>query len=169
MNFSIIAAVDQNRGIGINNQLPWRLPSDLKHFNEITVGNKNNAVIMGLNTWKSLPEKFRPLPDRLNIVLSKEPETDLPNGVLNFQSLDDALSFIEGKIEEVFIIGGGMLYASTINHPNCSKLYLTEILQTFSCDSFFPEIPTTFKKTSAGNTLTENEIPFRFTIYEKIF
>ena len=167
MNFSIIAAVDQNRGIGINNQLPWRLPADLKHFNEITVGNKNNAVIMGLNTWKSLPEKFRPLPNRLNIVLSKEKENNLPTDVLNFQSLDDALSFVEKKVAEVFIIGGGMLYASTINHPACSKLYLTEILQTFSCDSFFPEIPTTFKKTIIGEQQTENNIPFRFVVYEK--
>jgi len=168
MNFSIIAAVDQNLGIGINNRLPWHLPSDLKHFNEITTGNKKNAVVMGLNTWKSLPEKFRPLPNRINIILSKNPEMNLPNRVLSFQSLDAALSFIEGKVEEVFIIGGGMLYDSAINHPNCSKLYLTEISQTFACDSFFPEIPAVFKKTSQSPAQTENNISFVFAIYKKI-
>jgi len=178
-NFSIISAIDENRGIGINNQLPWQLKADLKHFSEITVGQKNNAVIMGLNTWKSLPEKYRPLPDRLNVVLSKESISDLPENVLNFQSLDEALKTLEEKkisskggqasgLNEIFIIGGGMLYASTINHPNCNKLYLTEILKTFDCDTFFPEIPSVFKKTQVSDNQEENGIPFRFAVFEKI-
>lgn len=167
--FSIISAIDLARGIGIHNQLPWQLKADLKHFSALTIGNKNNAVIMGLNTWKSLPEKYRPLPDRLNVVLSKEPVYDLPENVLNFQSLDDALKTLEEKkVDEIFIIGGGMLYASTITHPNCNKLYLTEILKTFDCDTFFPEIPTVFKKTQVSDNQEENGIPFRFAVFEKI-
>ena len=167
--FSIISAIDQQLGIGINNQLPWQLKADLKHFSTLTIGQKNNSVIMGLNTWKSLPEKYRPLPDRLNIVLSKEPFLELPNNVLNFQSLDNALKTLEEKkIDEIFIIGGGMLYASTIGHNNCNKLYLTEILKTFNCDTFFPEIPTVFKKTQVSDKQEENSIPFRFAVYEKI-
>jgi len=168
-NFSIISAIDLARGIGINNQLPWNLKDDLKHFSTLTIGQKNNAVIMGLNTWKSLPEKYRPLPDRLNIVLSKEPISDLPDNVFNFQSLDEALKTLESKkVNEIFIIGGGMLYASTIGHQNCNKLYLTEILKTFNCDTFFPEIPAVFKKTQVSGSQEENGIPFRFAVYEKI-
>jgi len=170
MTFSIIAAVDQKLGIGLNNRLPWRLKADLKHFSEITIGHKNNAVIMGLNTWKSLPKKYRPLPDRLNAVLSKEPITDSLNNALNFQSLDAALAELEKKqVEEIFIIGGGMLYASAITHPDCRKLYLTEILKTFDCDTFFPAIPPKFKKIQINDNQEENGIPFRFAVYEKIF
>ena len=168
-NFSIIAAIDLARGIGLNNRLPWRLKADLKHFSEITIGHKNNAVIMGLNTWKSLPEKYRPLPDRLNVVLSKETITNSPNNALNFQSLDAVLAELEKKqLEEIFIIGGGILYASAITHPDCRKLYLTEILDTFNCDTFFPAIPPEFKKTQVNDNQKENGIPFRFAVYEKI-
>ncbi len=166
--FSIIAACDQNRGIGIANRLPWDLKADLKHFSSITIGNKNNAVIMGLNTWKSLPEKYRPLRDRLNVVLSKDKYDDLPAGVLNFQSLDEALTFLEQKnLNEIFVIGGGMLYAFSIVHPKCDKIYLTEVEGTFDCDTFFPEIPGDFKKTVTGELNEESGIKFRFCIYQK--
>ncbi|MFA6305023.1 MAG: dihydrofolate reductase [Patescibacteria group bacterium] len=168
MNFSIIAAADEKLGIGINNRLPWDLKTDLKHFSSITIGNKNNVVIMGLNTWKSLPEKYRPLRDRLNIVLSKEKYDDLPSEVLNFQSLDEALNYLGQKNpEEVFIIGGGMLYAFSITHPACHKIYLTEVEGIFECDAFFPKIPTDFKKIETSEINEENDIKFRFCIYQK--
>ncbi|MDP2586886.1 MAG: dihydrofolate reductase [Candidatus Komeilibacteria bacterium] len=168
MNFSIIAAADEKLGIGINNRLPWDLKADLKHFSAITIGNKNNAVIMGLNTWKSLPEKFRPLRNRLNIVLSKEKYDDLPEGVYNFQSLDEALELLdEIKVDEAFVIGGGMLYAFSITHPSCHKIYLTEVEGVFDCDAFFPPIPEVFKKTTTGELNEENNIKFRFCVYEK--
>ncbi|MCX6785345.1 MAG: dihydrofolate reductase [Candidatus Komeilibacteria bacterium] len=167
-NFSIIAAADQKLGIGINNRLPWNLKADLKHFSTITIGNKNNAVIMGLNTWKSLPEKFRPLKERLNVVLSKEKLLDLPAEVLNFQSLDEALNALERKnVDNVFIIGGAMLYAAAITHPSCQTIYLTEIEGVFKCDTFFPAIPSEFKKIETGELNEENGIKFRFCVYQK--
>lgn len=168
MNFSIIAACDKNLGIGINNRLPWDLKADLKHFSAITIGQKNNAVIMGLNTWLSLPEKYRPLKDRLNVVLSKEKEADLPEGVLNYQSFDQALEELNKKnLDEVFIIGGAMLYATTINHQACEKIYITEILSTFDCDTFFPKIPVEFKKIEESEIKKENGIEFRYTVYQR--
>lgn len=178
MNFSIIAAADEHQGIGINNRLPWDLKADLKHFSQITIGGGNNAVIMGLNTWKSLPIKYRPLRDRLNIVLSKEKYDDLPAGVLNFQSLDEALELLDLKkvsakgghtsgVDEAFVIGGGMLYATSITHPLCDKVYLTEVEGVFNCDTFFPAIPPDFKKTVTGELNQENNIKFRFCVYQK--
>ncbi len=181
MNFSIIVAVDQKLGIGINNQLPWDLKKDLKHFSDISIGNKprttlndkvvrgkKNAVIMGLNTWLSLPEKFRPLKDRLNVVLSLEPVSDLPSEVLNYLSLESALADLEKKgIEEAFIIGGGMLYKYAISQPECNKLYITEIQQTFDCDIFFPKIPDDFKKTEESEIVEEDGIKFKYVVYER--
>ncbi len=170
MNFSIIAAADEKRGIGINNRLPWDLKIDLKHFSDITIGHKNNAVIMGLNTWISLPEKYKPLRNRLNIVLSKKKYDNLPKGVYNFQSLDEALEFLaDTKVDEAFVIGGGMLYAFSIAHPTCNRIYLTEVEGTFDCDTFFPKIPADFKKTATGELNEENNIKFRFCVYQKKF
>lgn len=168
INFSIIAAVDKKMGIGVNNRLPWDLKADLKHFSTITIGSKNNAVIMGLNTWKSLPEKYRPLKNRINVVLSLKPACDLPENALNFQSLDGALEELSKKnLDEIFIIGGGMLYASAISNPACNKIYLTEIEETFNCGTFFPAIPAEFKKTETGRLNEESGIHFRFNIYQK--
>jgi len=168
MYFSIIAAVDQKMGIGINNRLPWDIKADLKHFSDITIGHKNNAVVMGWNTWQSLPKKFRPLKNRLNVVLTKDKNVVLPDNVLNFESFDQALNELEHRnIEEIFIIGGGRLYATTIAHPFCKKIYLTEIQKTFDCDIFFPPIPPVFKKTEESNLQSENDYQFRYVIYEQ--
>ncbi|MDP2705699.1 MAG: dihydrofolate reductase [bacterium] len=167
-NFSIIAAIDKNNGIGKKNGLPWYLKKDMRHFAEITTGDGQNAVIMGSNTWRSLPEKYRPLPRRLNIVLSFEKMTDLPEGVLNFQSLEEALADLKQKnIQEIFVIGGGQIFAAAINHPNCAKLYLTEVAADFDCDIFFPPIPPIFQKTASQKD-EDNGYQLVFAIYEKI-
>jgi len=165
--FSIIAAIDKKNGIGKKNGLPWNLKKDMRHFAEITTGNGQNAVIMGSNTWRSLPEKYRPLPKRLNIILSFEKMANLPANVLNFQSLDEALSALEGKnIGEIFVIGGGQIFTTAINHPACVKLYLTEVGGDFGCDIFFPAIPPIFQKT-ANQKDEDNGYQLNFTIYEK--
>ena len=108
--FSIIVAFDSQYGIGKNGLLPWKLPLDLKHFKEITTAVANpartNAVIMGRKTWESLPQKFCPLPGRVNVVLSKEGKLSLPSEVFCSQSLEDALSRLSSSnIENVFVIG----------------------------------------------------------------
>ncbi|MEK7496519.1 MAG: dihydrofolate reductase [Patescibacteria group bacterium] len=171
MTFSIIAAVDKKLGIGLKNALPWRLKGDMDHFKQITVNtasDKQNAVIMGSNTWASLPEKFRPLPERLNVVLSWQP-LDLPAGVLFGSSLDNALEQLSNRadINEVFVIGGARVYAEAINHPACVKIYLTEIDSVFECDTFFPKLPVEFVKKQESELVKENNINYKFAVYAK--
>lgn len=130
---ALIAAVSQNNCIGIQNQLPWHLPEDLKHFKKITDGH---TVLMGRNTWLSLPPKSRPLPNRRNIVLSYNPIPDLPSAVLCYTNLDEALQ--KHAAEDVYVMGGGMMYAQTIGRAD--KLYITEVHKIIDGDVFFPVI-----------------------------
>ena len=160
MNFSIISALDQNRGIGKSHGLPWPLSADLKHFSETT---KGGTVIMGRKTWDSLPEKYRPLPGRLNIVVSRG-DLALPEGTLLAHSLDEALTLAD-PARKTFVIGGATLYAEAIQHPVCNELILTEIEGTFDCDAFFPEIPSRFHRTEA-NAAEEDGLKFEFVVWK---
>src|ERR1700733_8764651 len=166
--FSIIVAFDSQYGIGKAGQLPWHLPADLKHFKEITstVTNsaKKNAVIMGRKTWDSLPPKFRPLPGRVNMVLSKEGKLNLPSGVLSSSSLENALTQLSSPdIESVFVIGGAQIYAHAMEHPLCQKLYVTHVQGEYGCDAFFPPISRQFIPISASENLKEEGISFQFS------
>ncbi len=175
MSFAIIAAVDRVRGIGKQGGLSWRLPSDLKHFAEITKGVsdpvRQNAVIMGRKTWESLPEKIRPLPGRLNVVVTSATSYKLQaTGLVVVSSLDEALKEVvrpEHHVERAFVMGGGQLYAAAIQHPACERLYLTEVEGEFGCDVFFPEIPEKFVKEKTGEWQEENGIRYRFVEYER--
>ncbi|MFA7314881.1 MAG: dihydrofolate reductase [Candidatus Magasanikbacteria bacterium] len=130
---SLIAAVSSNNCIGKNNALPWDIPEDLKHFKDITDGH---AVLMGQNTWESIPEKFRPLPNRKNIVLTKEKDYKVPGNVDVYNSIDEALEKYKNK--DLFVIGGASIYAQTINKVD--QLFITEVHQFVDGDTFFPEI-----------------------------
>lgn len=162
INFSIISAHDQKRGIGKSNGLPWHLAADLKHFSETT---KGGTVIMGRKTWDSLPEKYRPLPGRQNIVVSRG-ELALPEGTLLAHSLGEAFTLADPN-RKAFVIGGATLYAEAIEHPACNELLLTEIEGIFDCDAFFPELPSGFIKKEESEVQKEGEIFFRFVHYEK--
>lgn len=166
MNFAIISAMDQKRGIGKDNRLPWHISADLKHFASVT--NKG-TVIMGRKTWESIPEKWRPFKERLNIVISRG-EVDLPEGVLLAHSLDEALMLAEktNPIGKAFVIGGASLYAESIGHKLCNELYITEVDGIFDCDAYFPELPAGFKKVEAGEKIEENDIAFSFVLYKRI-
>ena len=130
---SLIAAVARNRAIGKNNQLLWHLPEDMKHFRETTRGK---PVVMGRKTWESLPEKFRPLPGRQNIVVSRDPAYKA-HGADLAGSLEGALA-LAGGAEEVFVIGGEQLYRAAL--PFADRLYLTEVELEPEADAFFPEL-----------------------------
>jgi dihydrofolate reductase len=131
----LIAAVARNGVIGKDNQLPWHLPEDLKHFKELTTGH---AVIMGRKTWESLPERFRPLPGRLNIVVTRNPAYAAP-GATVVTSVEDALKVgAGGTAEKLFVIGGAELYAHAL--PLAQRLELTEIDAEFEGDARFPAI-----------------------------
>lgn len=170
--FIIIAAMDEQNGIGKNNDLPWHLSADLKHFAQTT---KGGTVIMGRKTWESIPEKYRPFSERLNIVLTRNEDYELPQGVLKATSLDAALELAyENKDKqtdpegETFIIGGATLFEEAIQHPNCQTLILTKIVHTFDCDAFFPEVPGHFAQVEAQPFREEEGIEYAFIVMERV-
>jgi dihydrofolate reductase len=172
--FDLIVACDLNRGIGIKNRLPWRLPEDMKYFNTVTTGEHRdsgnatrlNAVIMGRKTWESIPQKFRPLADRLNIVVTSQHDLELPDSVVRCKSLDEALQRAgERQAPATFIIGGSRLYEEAMNHPDCGRLYVTEVFGTFDCDVFFPLYKERFDLISEQPTRAENGIEYSFKVY----
>ena len=167
MNFALIAAMDEARGIGKGGTLPWRLPKDLAYFNKVTMGTGKNAVIMGRATWDSLPAAHRPLPGRVNIVVSRNAELVLPAAVRRASSLEEALTIAKNAhAEKAFVIGGAKVFAEAISHPECSELYITEVHGTFACDTFFPKIdPSRFKKTASSEMHEQNGIKFSFVKY----
>ncbi len=129
---SLIAGISQNNCIGHNGQLPWHIPEDLKHFREVTAGK---TVLMGRKTWESLPEKFRPLPNRTNLIITRQTDYSVPAGVEIYTTIEEAVT---KHPEEVIVIGGAEIYKQTIDQAD--RLYITHINQTVTGDAFFPEI-----------------------------
>lgn len=137
MKVSLIVAMDRERGIGKNNDLMWHLPADMKFFRETTSGH---IVVMGRKNYESIPEKFRPLPNRENVVLSRN-EDFKAEGCLVFHSLQDCLEHYQNETERtVFIIGGGQIYKDALEANAVDEMYITEVNHTFDADTFFPEI-----------------------------
>lgn len=174
--FNIIVAVDAKNGVGKNGQLPWRLPGELRHFKDITTtikdATKQNVVIMGRKTWDSLPEKYRPLPNRLNVVLTRNDQLALPLAVLKFKNLSEALLYVQKnqqqkKIESIFVIGGGEVFAEALQHPQCHKIFLTVIDHDFFCDIFLPKLKSDFKKVSESSIVQEEGLAYRFFEYSR--
>ena len=134
MIISIIAAVAKNRVIGKDNDLVWKLPRDMKYFMDTTSGHH---VIMGRKNYESLPHKFRPLKNRINIVVTRQSGYTAPGTVI-VNSIHDGLDYAENNGEsEVFIIGGGEIYAESMEVV--SRMYITEVKESFEGDTFFPE------------------------------
>ena len=109
----IIVAMSNNGVIGVNNSIPWHVPADMKRFKQVTSGH---VVIMGRNTWESIPERFRPLSGRENIVLSRSKTGSYPEGVEVFDSLPAALESKAGTDKDIFIIGGGQVYLEGLDY-----------------------------------------------------
>jgi dihydrofolate reductase len=130
--FNIIVAFDINRGIGINNRLPWHIPDDLKQFQKLTRGNGKNAVIMGKNTWNSLPVKM--LAGRDNLILSLElvieENTPFNNYIKTFNTLQKLTDFCKkNSYENIWIIGGSQIYNLFLDNKLVDKIYATIINQ----------------------------------------
>jgi dihydrofolate reductase len=154
-HISIIVAIDQNNGIGKNNQLLWHISADLKRFKQITSGH---TVIMGKNTLLSLPGG--PLKDRRNIVISDNP-ADHFDGCETVYSLNEALEKCD-KDRENFVIGGAAVYRQFL--PLAGRLYLTRINRAFDADTFFPEIrPVEWEEISRETPEQEGKNDFTFT------
>ena len=134
---SLIVAMASNRCIGINNELPWRLPEDLKYFKQVTSGK---AIIMGRTTYDSLG---RPLPNRTNIVMTRNAQWEGPIGTRVVHSLEAALALAEAVAvsnyqDEVVVIGGAEIYAQLL--PQVERLYITEVHVEVAGDAYFPTL-----------------------------
>lgn len=158
---ALVAACGRGRVIGIDNRLPWHLPEDMKFFRETTRGK---PVIMGRKTWESLPDAFRPLPGRLNIVVSRNPGYHAP-GAQVVGSLPDAVT-AAGGAEIACVIGGAELYRQAL--PMADRLILTEIDQDYPGDAFFPAF-TADEWTEANRApqMSTTGLPFAFVTYER--
>ena len=157
-HLTIIVATDAERGIGINNSLPWRLPEDMAYFKRTTSGH---PVIMGRKTFDSLK---RPLPNRRNIVISRNPDWR-HEGVESVTSLDAAIRLLDGA--NAFIIGGAQIYAEAL--PLTDRLIITEIGKRFACDTFFPSIDAQQWKEVARERYhsEQNEFDYAFVTYQR--
>lgn len=162
-----MVATDAAMGIGKDGTMPWHLPADLAYFKRITSTappGKMNVVIMGRKTWESIPDRFRPLPGRINIVVSRQTDYELPNGVLLAGSLDLALDLAnKDDVENAFVIGGGQLYKEALSHCDCTGVYITKIAKTFACDTVFPSLPDgKFEGVYASNYMVNDDFSYCF-------
>jgi len=158
----LIAAVARNGVIGRNNQLLWHLPEDMRHFRRVTLGC---PVIMGRKTWDSLPARFRPLPGRRNVVVSRNAMWR-GTGAEAATSLAEAVELAAGA-ERVFVIGGAELFVQAL--PLADELWLTEIGREFKGDSFFPERPPGFVETGRQREHAgpPNDFDYDFVTYAR--
>lgn len=180
---NVIVCCTPSNGIGAENKLPWRLSNEMKHFASTTIGrvqaDKQNVVLMGKNTWQSIPIKFRPLKNRINVVLSSEmvskqkKENGNPDFV--FLSLEEALQFLTNKpeVNEIFVIGGARLYQEVLDKDLVNKIYLTRLSKEFDCDVFFSNFnkdnhfEEIFENEVDSSVQNENGIEYRYHVYKR--
>ncbi len=166
MTISLIAALSKNRVIGRNNDLPWKLPDDMKYFMDTTMGN---SVIMGRKNYDSLPPKFRPLPKRTNIVVTRQKNFKAP-GCLVVHSFFDAITVArQTGDQEVFNIGGAELFKLGLNVTN--RMYLTEIDAVIEGDVYFPAFDkSAWKETSRRHNPVDERhaFAFDFVVYDRL-
>lgn len=134
MSVVIIAAVAKNRGIGLDNDLPWSLPDDMKFFKSTTNGK---SVIMGRKNFESIPHKFRPLPNRQNIIVTRKSDYQA-DGCTVVNSIEEGIEKAE-KHGDIFIIGGGQIYADALENDLVDEMLLTEVQADIQADVFFPD------------------------------
>jgi dihydrofolate reductase len=162
---TLIAAVARKGVIGKDNALLWRLPADMAHFRARTQGK---PVLMGHKTWASLPLRFRPLPGRLNLVMSRSAEARAAlaeNGAQPVASFAEALQHCAGR-EEMMVIGGAEIYALAL--PHADELVLTEIDHDFDGDAFFPAWPRSdFDEVSRESHQSDQGWAFAFVVYRR--
>ncbi len=158
---AIIAAVARNGVIGQDNRLPWHLPEDLRHFKALTTGH---VVVMGRKTWESLPARFRPLPERINVVVSRNRDYRAPDAIVA-GSLEEALKVGAGGT--AFVIGGAELYAHAL--PLAQRLELTEIAADFPGDATFPAFDRCqWRETARQAGRSAAGLDYAFVSYERV-
>lgn len=160
-----IVAMSENRVIGANGKIPWSIPEDMRRFKELTTGH---TVLMGRKTYESLPKKFRPLPDRRNVVVTRNDlyKLSLPPDEQNVEVVSSAAEFIEQWSSDaqpdskLWIIGGGEIYKEAL--PYCQMIYLTLVQGKISGDTYFPNFEHEFKKVES-----DAHDRFSFLVYKR--
>jgi dihydrofolate reductase len=158
MQLHLIFAKARNGVIGKDNALPWHLPEDMAHFKRVTMGC---PVIMGRKTWDSLPARFRPLPGRVNVVVTRQSSWS-ENGAKPSSSMREALSFCE-QFDNVWVIGGAELYALAL--PFANSAVVTEICADYDGDAFAPEFGPDWVETTRETHTSVNGLTFSFVTY----
>ncbi|KAK2994141.1 hypothetical protein RJ640_020946, partial [Escallonia rubra] len=178
--YQVVVAATRDMGIGKDGKLPWTLPSDLKFFKDITTIvsdlGKKNAVVMGRKTWESIPLKYRPLPGRLNVVLTRSGSFDVATAedVIICGGISSALELLAESpysysIEKVFIIGGGQIFRDALNAPGCDAIHMTEIETDIECDTFMPPIDVSvFQPWYSSVPALQNNICYSFVTYVRV-
>lgn len=161
MNISLIVAVGLNNEIGKNNTLIWHLPADMKFFKEKTTGH---CIITGRKNYESIPLKFRPLPNRTNIVITRQNDYEAPGAII-VDSIETAVKKAkELSTDEIFIIGGGDVFQQSLHLAD--TIYLTRIHHAFDADVFFPELNIKeWKEVSKVQGVRDEKNPYDFTFF----
>jgi dihydrofolate reductase/thymidylate synthase len=180
----VVAAAYRSRGIGWRGGLPWKLSADLRRFAALTSACESplrrNVVVMGRGTWESIPEQFRPLRNRVNIVLSRSltglPELSegrLPSAaVVRSRSIRECMAALRvhrDQVHKIFVIGGAALYRQAFEEDVCCRIHFTQIFSDFECDTFFPEINLQrFVQQEASEIMFEDKLAFQYVTYERL-
>ena len=167
MIVSLIVATPNNLVIGKNNQLIWNLPKDMKFFMDTTTGH---PVIMGRKNYESIPEKYRPLKNRLNVIITRNKNYTANGCIVVNNILDSIKALAEKKYEEVFVIGGGEIYKRFLENELIDRMYITHIDESFDGDTFFPVVD--YNKWNSKTILIHNKDEknphnFKVVVYEK--
>lgn len=159
MSVQLIYARAANGVIGLDNAMPWHLPEDLAHFKQLTGGS---AVVMGRKTWDSLPERFRPLPGRSNIVVTRQADWQAP-GALRASGLEEALALAARHSADVWVMGGAQIYAQAL--PLADAVEVTEIAQDFTGDAFAPTLGSEWVEATRSEGESRTGLRYAFVRY----
>src|SRR5688572_8763162 len=158
MKLGLIYARARNGVIGKDNALPWRLPEDMAHFKQVTMGC---PVIMGRKTWESIPAKFRPLPGRRNIVVTRQSGWQAEGAEVS-PSVEHAIALCEAA-PHVWVIGGAQVYAQTLDRAEVAEV--TEIDADFEGDAYAPTLGPDWTRVAREEHVSSNGLPFAFVSY----
>ncbi|KAK0402300.1 hypothetical protein QR680_016257 [Steinernema hermaphroditum] len=179
LQMNLIVAMDSKNGIGKGNDIPWRLRKDMAHFSMMTKKtsdeNRVNVVIMGRKCWDSLPAKFRPLPGRINVVLSRTMTPQKSENLIVSRSLEEAVELLQSdqyrsRIETIWNIGGREIYALGLQSPLLHKLVITRVQGDFDAEVRFPDVEWKhFEKNDDfdGTEIEENGVKYHYESYTK--
>lgn len=160
-NVNLVVAVAQNGVIGKNNQLIWQLRDDMKFFKELTWGH---IVLTGRKNFESIPEKFRPLPNRLNCIMTRNKDYSVDDCII-FSEIEGWIEAFQNDERDLFIIGGGEIYLQAIERKLVDVMYVTHVHANVDGDTFFPKIdPSLWQATQIGSGLKNDKNDFDFDI-----